>query len=474
MHPPSIITHRLPEIFVQFGKFRCYREYLAAIICLSCVFNFGTTLSWELSAKNIFMNENAYGFTASVNEWRWVTLCLPLSATITSLPVGFLVKNHGCKVLIYLQTIPYIAGWMMLIYAKTMIMIYIGRLLLGMCGATVCVAAPLYTMDISRIRHRGRIGSMFFGELMYGVYLSYFLTQAVGMHLTNLVSLGLVIFTVFLKLVPESPTYYVYHNNMEEAKKSLDWLHGSKYLDRELKSLEILMEDRVDSIFDIWSILKEVKSASRGIIKASLIMAMFSLCGGMMILSDRTVLLYESDNELFLLYNKFMIFGLICAHLACFVLIDRIGRRPLILISSLMMAGFAILIFCWFEWPSHRRDWDNQPAIYSFFYTLSFSLGLGPVAWVLSTELLPTKVHCYGNAIMAFSSWFFFTFTVVWINFGAPLYSIYGLMFVVSTMTLSYAILCVPDTKAVSLSRIQLRIEPDMDVISSTTSTTTT
>lgn len=474
MHPPSIIKNRLPKILVHLEKLRCYREYLAALISLLCVFNFGTTLGWEIGAKDVFMKQNEYGFVATVNEWKLVSLCLPIAATIFSLPMGFLVKNHGCKVLIYLQTIPYVISWMMLIFTRTIFLIYISRLLQGMCGATVCVVVPLYNMDISRVRHRGRVGTMFFGVLMYGVYLSYFLEQNVGMHVTNVVNLALVILIVFMKLVPESPTYYVYHNKREEAKKALEWLHGSKYVERELNTLQILMEDTVDSIFGVYSLLKGFKNAARGIIKAWVIMALYNLCGGMMILSDRSVLLYENDKEKFFFYNKCLIIGMIIAHFACFMLIDRIGRRLLLLISALVMTGCAILIFCWYEWESHRSDWTWQPIIYCYIYTVGFSFGLGPVAWILGTELMSMKVYCYGNAIMACSNWLFFTLTVVWLNFTTSFYSIFGLMFVAGTMTISYSILCVPDTKGVSLSRIQLRMVPSTDVISSTTSANST
>lgn len=469
MGQPSITVNRLPEILLQLKNFS-YREYLAAIVCLFCVFNFGTILGWEISAKDFFSNTNKHGFIVQDTDWKWISYCLPVAATITSLPVGLLAKNHGCKTLIYLQTIPYIASWIMLTYTKTINLIYIGRFLQGMCGAAVCVAVPIYTMDISSIHHRGRIGSMFFGVMMYGIYLSYFLTQQVGIHITNLVSLGLVILIVFLILLPESPTYYVYHNKMEEAKKSLTWLHGSKHVERELKTLEYLMEDKVDSIFEFWLILMKMKNASRGIIKASVIMALFNLCGGMMMLSDRSILIYNDiGKEPFYFYNKCMFIGMISGHLCCFLLIDRFGRRLLLLFSTMMMAGFSILIYCWFEWPPHRNDWDKLPAIFCFFYTISFSIGLGPVSWILSTELISTKVYCYGNTIMACSTWLFFTITVVWQSFND--YSIFGLMFVTSVVALSFTILFVPDTQSVSLSRIQLRMVPSTDFISSTTST---
>lgn len=471
MYHPSILVNRLPKKLLHLEKFS-YREYLAAIICLFCVFNFGTTLAWEMSAKNFFTHQNEHGFTLSDEEWKWISCCLPVAATISSLPVGLLAKNHGCKTLIYLQTIPYIVSWMMLIFTKTRILIYISRFLQGMCGAAVCVAVPIYTMDISTIHHRGRIGSMFFGVLMYGIYLSYILTQLVGIHITNMVNLGQVILNGFLILLPESPTYYVYHNKMEEAKKSLTWLHGSKHVQRELNTLEYLLEDKVDSIFEFWLILKKVKKESRGIIKASVIMALFNLCGGMMILSDRVALFYEndSDNEPLVFYNRFLLIGMFCGHLTCFLVIDRFGRRPLLLCSTLVMASFALLIYCWFEWPSHRNDWDTVPFIFCFLYTVSFSIGLGPVSWILSTELMSTKVHFYGNAIMAFNSWLFFTITAVWLNFFEFNYSIFGLMFIASVVAFSYTVLLVPNTKSVSLSRIQLRMVPSTDVIASTTS----
>lgn len=160
---------------------------MAAMVSLSCVFCFGTTVGWNLSAEGLFEDENEYGFIISRDEWIVVTACLPVAAVICSLPVGMLVAHYGCKFVMYLQTLPYLLSWLILINMTNVYLLYIARFLQGMCGAAVCVTIPIYTLEISEIHH------LFFGALFYGSHLTYFVTARYDLRTSSKVNLVLVL-----------------------------------------------------------------------------------------------------------------------------------------------------------------------------------------------------------------------------------------------------------------------------------------
>lgn len=457
----------MASIIIRSKNSRILRESTVAVFSLSCVFCFGTTLSWTMPARYIFKKENDFGFIVSLNQWVFVVACLPLGAVICCLPVGSLVAHHGCKFVMYLQTLPYIVSWLILINMSNIYLMCFGRFLQGMCGAVVCVTIPVYTIETCR--HRGTIGCLFFGALMYGSFLTYYLTEIYDIRTSCKVNLCLALANLLLLPLPESPSHYVFYDNIKKAKESLGWLYGSNAVDEELAELFIFWADKDKYKYGVWQLLHESREVTRGLVRAVIFAVLNHLCGGMFFLCDHENLLeYHVGDKLY--HNGFVIYiAMICGHLICFLLIDRIGRRPLILFSTMPMFFSAILLTFWFEWPGQQELWADYPYMCLLIYTAFFASGVGPMIWILGMELILPPVRVHGNSLIAFVCWLLFGVTDIFYELYPFGNKVYMALFVGPTLTFVYTIFFLPETKSISFSRIQRRMVPRLDALESST-----
>lgn len=457
----------MQSLLIRKRQSKFLRECTIAVFSLTCVFCFGTTLSWPLHARYIFRRENDFGFLVPSNQWVFVATCLPLGATICCLPVGSLVAHHGCKFVMYLQTLPYIVSWLILINMSNIYLMCFGRFLQGMCGAVVFVTIPVYTLETCR--HRGTIGCLFFGALIYGSFLTYYLTEIYDIQTASKVNLFLVLMNLCLLPLPESPSHYVLHDNIQKAEESLGWIYGRNNTDEELAELLILWADKEQYKNGIWQTLRESRDAKRGLIRAAILALLNHLCGGLFFFIDHDDLLHCLSEARISHYGYGIYIAMSCGHLVCFLLIDRIGRRPLILISSMPMFFSAVLLTFWFEWPGHSRLWGHYPYNCLLTYTAFFAIGIGPMTLILSMELLLPLVRVSGNSIIALICWLLFTITHTSFELYDVGHMVYLAMFVGATLSFTYTLLFLPETKSVSLERIQRRLVPSLDALESST-----
>lgn len=119
-------------------------------------------------------------------------------------------------------------GWLLMIFAKNVTMLYFGRFILGMCGGAFCVTAPMYCTEISTTALRGTIGSFFQLLIVSGVLFGYLVGAFLDLMAINIVCAILpIIFVVVHFFMPESPVYLALKGKNDEAAKSLQWLRGA-------------------------------------------------------------------------------------------------------------------------------------------------------------------------------------------------------------------------------------------------------
>lgn len=106
--------------------------------------------------------------------------------------------------------IPFTIGWALMIFAENVIMMFIGRFMLGVAGGAFCVTAPMYTGEIAQNEIRGTLGTFFQLMVTIGILFVYAVGAGVNVFYLSLICgvIPLVFGAVFF-FMPESPTYYV-------------------------------------------------------------------------------------------------------------------------------------------------------------------------------------------------------------------------------------------------------------------------
>jgi len=140
--------------------------------------------------------------------------------------------------------------------------------------------------------------------------------------------------------------------------------------------------------------------------------------------------------------------------------VDKIGRKPLMLVGS---AGMGIALFA-MGMAGFRQATGAWMLIFVLIYIASFALSVGPVTWVILSEILPTKIRGRAMGIATICLWTANTvvsqtfpmmdeneFLIEKFHHGLPFF-IYGIMCIVLIV---FMWRCVPETKGKSLEEIE-------------------
>lgn len=103
----------------------------------------------------------------------WIGSCVTLGAMVMCFPIGYICDWLGRKPTMLLLTIPFTIGWIIIIFAGSVELLYVGRFITGMAGGAFCVSAPMYTSEIAEKEIRGTLGSYFQLLLTVGILFSY-------------------------------------------------------------------------------------------------------------------------------------------------------------------------------------------------------------------------------------------------------------------------------------------------------------
>ena len=141
-------------------------------------------------------------------------------------------------------------------------------------------------------------------------------------------------------------------------------------------------------------------------------------------------------------------------------LIDRVGRRPL-LIGDLsgMTVGLSVVAVDFAVGGSHLHgDAAIVAVVAFFFYTGSFAIGLGPVFWLLISEIYPVDVRGQAMSLATMTNWG--ANFVVTISFLTLLDAIHGfgtffLFAFLALFAVVYCVMRIPETKGKSLQQIE-------------------
>jgi len=140
------------------------------------------------------------------------------------------------------------------------------------------------------------------------------------------------------------------------------------------------------------------------------------------------------------------------------VLIDIVGRRPMLLVGSIGMTAAHVLLGACLYW--------NFPGLYTVFsvfaFNIFFQISIGPVAWLVLSEIFPTRLRAKGQSAGTLAIW---TSTYISNQFTAPLMSYFDSSFgsagpafwlyaVVCFMLFIFGLKMVPETKQRNLEEI--------------------
>ena len=330
---------------------------------------------------------------------------------------------------------------------------------LGIGGSSVL--GPMYIAEVAPAKWRGRLVGFFQFNVVFGILLAYLSNYLLGLlqfgehewrWKLGVAAVPAAFFFLALFGIPRSPRWLVKKKRIDEARKVLR-LTGDENFDQDLKEIieSIDLEQTGNEPLFSWKYRLPIFLAVS--------IGMFNQLSGI-----NAILYYLNDIFGYAGFSKVSgdlqavaigATNLLCTMLAM-SLIDRIGRKTLLLVGSVgtatCLAGVAMIFFA----GRHQ----SLLVWLLIGYIASFAFSQGAVIWVYISEVFPNNVRAKGQSLGSFSHWFMNAlisgiFPLLAASSGGYPFVFFSVMMVVQFFVILFVY---PGTKGFSLEEVQKRL----------------
>jgi len=364
--------------------------------------------------------------------------------------------------------------------------VVIFRIVGGIGVGIASVIAPAYIAETSPPRIRGRLGSLQQLAIVSGIFLSFvvnWLLQHAAGGPNKELALGLdawrwmflamalpaILYGALAFTIPESPRYLVASHKIPEARRVLSMLLGEKNLEITISRIRETLE-REDK--PSWRDLRKPTGGLFGIVWVGLGLSIFQQFVGINVIFYYSNVLWQAvgfDADQSAIYTVITSVVNVATTLIAIALIDKIGRKPLLLIGSSGMAVTLITMAIIFANATLVDGKPNLPGasgvialIAANLFVVAFGMSWGPVVWVLLGEMFPNRIRAAALGLAAAGQWaanwvITVTFPGLREHLGLA-YGFYGLCAVLSGL---FVWKWVMETKGVSLEDMHAELLHD-------------
>ena len=358
----------------------------------------------------------------------------------------------------------------------------LARFCAGVAVGAASVLSPAYISEVTPAGIRGRLASaqqvMIISGLTGAFLVNFYLARAAGSSLRLFwagepawrwmfwVQVGpAMLFLITLALIPESPRFLVAKGRMEQARTVLVQLFGAAEGPAKLNEIAASLDaDHIPSMADI----RRPDGGWRPIIWVGIGLAVFQQLIGINVVFYYGAVLWQAVGFSEADALKINVLSGVLSILACLVsiaLVDRIGRRPLLLIGSAgMTATLATLTWCFagatqVNGAMVLPEGNGTVALYAAnLYVIFFNLSWGPVMWVMLGEMFPNRMRGSALAIAGAAQWlanFAVSSSFPWLARHAGLPLTYGGYTLFAAVSFVFVRRLVRETKGIELEAMQ-------------------
>ncbi len=356
------------------------------------------------------------------------------------------------------------------------------RFLAGAAVGAASVLSPAYISEVTPAHVRGRLSSaqqvMIISGLTGAFLVNYYLAKAAGSSLAPLWGgfaawrcmfwvqiVPALVFLAALLGIPESPRYLVAKGRTADAEQVLVRLFGVGQAKAKLGEIAAsLARDHAPSLAD----LRKPGGGWRSIVWVGIGLAVFQQLVGINVVFYYGAVLWQavgfSENDAL----KINILSGVVSILACLVsitLVDRLGRRPLLLIGSV---GMAITLGT-LAWSFAQANYVNGSLmlpkgigtialVAANAYVVFFNFSWGPVMWVMLGEMFPNQMRGSGLAVAGAAQWlanFAVSSSFPWLAKNAGLPATYAAYTLFAAVSFYFVRVCVHETKGMELEAMK-------------------
>jgi MFS transporter, SP family, arabinose:H+ symporter len=405
-----------------------------------------------------------FGLQGSAGSLKlgWAVSCLGWGAMAGNLAAGSLSDRYGRRSVLLLTAVLFLASSLAAAFSTRFAVFVAARICGGLGVGAAILTAPVYIAEMAPARSRGSLVSLNQLMIVIGISISFFSNYfllSLGadswrwMLGVQTVPAGL--YFLLLTLVPESPRWLLSKGRVAGARAALAAVHGAEVARLELEIIEanLVKASRHFGIRELLTgRLKRVMIFGLGIAfiqQATGINAIFYYL---------PTIFAASGGELSTSFAQSVLVGLVNVGMTFVAiwLIDRLGRKPLLGFGLIGMT-LSLLTICWAFHSAHGSH-EAVVLIAIIAYVASFAISLGPVMWVLLSEIFPNEERAAAISVVGF--WNSLVSASVTLLFPMELatwgpsgtFLAYGL---VAAAGLLFIVMLAPETKGKTLEELE-------------------
>jgi SP family galactose:H+ symporter-like MFS transporter len=411
-----------------------------------------------ISGAILFIQKD-FGLSAMQEEI--VISAVLLGAVIGAAVGGTLADCFGRRRVLILTAVIFALGAVGTALAPDVVWLIAGRMIIGAAIGVASFTAPLYISEVSPVNIRGRLVSLNQIALTAGIVISYLVDYALAgsrgwRWMFGLAAIPAAALGIGMLFVPESPRWLVSRALPEQAQAVLRRIRGTADVADELTEIQSSLKRQGGR----WSEL--LSPLVRPALIVGIGLAIFQQVTGI-----NTVIYYAptifqaagfASAPVAILATVGVGVVNVLMTVAAMLLLDRVGRRPLLLSGLVGMVLSLGALGLAFALPNLQRQlgWIAVGSLMA--YVGAFAIGLGPVFWLLISEIYPLKIRGLAMSLATVTNWSVnlfvaLTFLTLIQLVGRPgTFWLYGLVGVGAWF---FAYRLVPETKGRSLEEIE-------------------
>ena len=416
-----------------------------------------------ISGAQLFLIQT---FHLSPQQQELAVSCVLIGAMIGAVIAGRVNDMLGRKKTLIALAILFTLGAILTAFSPTFIFFIILRVIVGIGIGSAASVVPVYISEIAPSQIRGKLVIFQQLAITIGIAVSYWIDLLFARYPLGLLPWqpmfaaaaipGILLFVGML-VSPETPRWYASKGRWEEARRTLDSIKGADTA----RELAIIHDAIV--IDSSQGTLKELFAPR---IRMALVVGV-GLAALQQFVGINTVIYYApiifrsagvaSANAAILATSVVGVVNVLSTLIAL-MFVDRLGRRVLLISGCIgMIIGLVILGLVFFV-PSLHAAGAGFTLAALIIYIISFAFSMGPVFWLLSAEIFPTRLRAVGAATSTFVNWFCnFLVSVTFLSLVAAISAPYTfwLYAVFGFIALVFCLRLVPETKGKKLEEIE-------------------
>jgi SP family sugar:H+ symporter-like MFS transporter len=401
--------------------------FIGAIVAVATIGGF--LFGYDSGAVNGTQTGLTEAFDLSSAGLGFTVGSLLIGCAVGAFFAGRLADAVGRRTVMIFAAVLFVIGALVQGVTDVHSLFVVARFAGGVAVGAASVLSPLYISEVAPANIRGRLTTvqqvMIITGLTAAFLVNYFVAQTAGGSLGELggteawrwmylaQAVPALIFLVALFFIPESPRYLVSRGRDEDARKVLTSLFGAAEADRKIGEISAsFSRDHRPSFRDVTA----PGTGFRPIVWAGIMLATFQQFVGINIIfyyGETLWRLAGISEEVALERN--IISGLvsIAAVFAALMVIDKVGRKPLLIIGSVGMA-VTLAAMTW-AFSGAAQDASGNLAlgatagmtalIAANLYVIFFNFSWGPVMWVMLGEMFPNQMRGSALAVAGLAQW---------------------------------------------------------------------